>query len=107
MMEETESSAPPPRQDPTDFSLTITADAPLDSTITFSQLSTYPFDTDTEFQSGLATILGHPGMSATPEEISQSHDLILQAQCFYFARYDYPAPPLPSTSQHLTDTVFD
>lgn len=53
----------------------------------FQNLSTYPFNSDAEFQSGLSAILGHPERRASPEEIEQNGDLMLKAQCFYFARY--------------------
>lgn len=53
----------------------------------FHNLSTYPFHTDDEFQSGLAAILGHPETAASAEEVEQHADLVLKAKCFYFARY--------------------
>ena len=46
----------------------------------FRQLADYPWDSDTEFQDGLAVIL-HPNSSEEPRD-----DLVLRAQCFYFAR---------------------
>ena len=49
-------------------------------------LSTYPFHTDQEYHAGLATILGHPGRAATPKEITDNADLVVQTQCFYFSR---------------------
>ena len=52
----------------------------------YLQLSTYPFDTDPEFLSGLAAILGHTETTATPEELTANEDLVLQARCFYLTR---------------------
>ncbi|KAL8757827.1 MAG: hypothetical protein Q9184_004108 [Pyrenodesmia sp. 2 TL-2023] len=45
----------------------------------FSQLEFYPFSTDTEFQSGLSTILSSTS-SQDPELLT------LRARCFYFSR---------------------
>lgn len=47
----------------------------------FQQLESYPWDSDTEFQSGLQAILGP---NPSPE---QAHQLELRARCFYFSRY--------------------
>ena len=47
----------------------------------FRQLESYPWDSDTEFQSGLQAILGP---NPTPEQAQQ---LELRARCFYFSRY--------------------
>ncbi|KEF54674.1 uncharacterized protein A1O9_09116 [Exophiala aquamarina CBS 119918] len=59
-------------------------------------LSTYPFAQDPEYQSGLATILGHPERAASPQEIEQEVELVLQVQCFYFARkYNLQQPVDP------------
>jgi hypothetical protein len=55
--------------------------------LVFHHLSTYPFDQDAEFQSGLSAILGHPDTRASAEEAQQNADLVLEAQCFFFARY--------------------
>lgn len=49
-------------------------------------ISTYPFTQDAEYQSGLAAILGHAATPATAEEVEQHAELVLQVQCFYFAR---------------------
>ncbi|KAK7902546.1 hypothetical protein LTR67_002192 [Exophiala xenobiotica] len=58
----------------------------------YQSLSTYPFDADHEYQSGLAAILGHPDTPATYEELSGKSALVLQAQCFYFSRkFNIPA----------------
>ena len=46
----------------------------------FQQLDEYPWESDAEFQSGLAAIIG-PGPS--PEQAEQ---LTLHAKCFYYAR---------------------
>lgn len=73
------------------------ASQPLDPSSVFTQLSTYPFESDLEFQSGLASIFGHPNTPATADEVAQSQQLILQAQCFYFSRsaIPFPSPLLP------------
>merc|ERR1712000_541685 len=44
---------------------------PLDPTTdsVYRSFSTYPFDADQEYQSGLAAILGHPETPATHEEL--------------------------------------
>ena len=47
----------------------------------FQQLESYPWNSDTEFQSGLQAILGP---NPTPEHAQQ---LELRARCFYFSRY--------------------
>lgn len=57
------------------------------STSIYQQLSQYPFDTDPEYQAGLAAILGHPGTPATSEELADKSELVVQAQCFYFSRW--------------------
>jgi hypothetical protein len=64
-----------------------------DLTQIYLGLSSYPFVQDPEYQVGLATILGHPETPATAEEIEQNVDLVLQVQCFYFAR-KYDVPPV-------------
>ncbi|OAP57730.1 hypothetical protein AYL99_08468 [Fonsecaea erecta] len=60
----------------------------------YTQLSRYPFSTDAEYQAGLATILGHQDTPATPEELDEKSDLVLQAQCFYFSRRFHITPPV-------------
>ncbi|KAL3459872.1 hypothetical protein BJX64DRAFT_290868 [Aspergillus heterothallicus] len=52
----------------------------------FESLRAYPFETDQEFASGLAIILGHSETPASEEEISRDDELVLQAKCYYFAR---------------------
>jgi hypothetical protein len=59
---------------------------PTVNEVIFHNLSTYPFEQDAEFQSGLSSILGHPATRASAEEAEQNADLVLKAQCFYFAR---------------------
>ncbi|KAJ9641968.1 hypothetical protein H2201_004502 [Coniosporium apollinis] len=46
----------------------------------YAQLDQYPWDTDADFQGGLAAILG---LTPSPE---QAADLTLRARCFYFSR---------------------
>lgn len=70
----------------------------------FSAFSQYPFETDPEYLNGLATILGHPSTLPSPSEISQNADLVLQAQCFYFAR-KHGLPPIdPSAYRTWLET---
>lgn len=52
----------------------------------YRSIQSYPFHSDPSYQSGLSTILGHPTTPASPSELTDNPDLILQAQCFYFAR---------------------
>ena len=59
----------------------------------YTAISRYPFSSDAEYQSGLAAILGHPSTPATEEEIAAQRELVLQVQCFYFAR-KYNTPPV-------------
>ena len=54
----------------------------------FERLKSYPFNTDPEFANGLSIILGHPDAPASETEVNRDDDLILQAKCFYFSRYD-------------------
>jgi hypothetical protein len=62
------------------------------TTTIYRALSSYAFDSDSEYLSGLSAILGHPETAPTQEELSQNPDLILQSRCFYFARkYNLPA----------------
>ncbi len=56
----------------------------------YARLASYPFDDDREFQAGLAAILGGAGTptpAAAGAGVPQRSDLVVQAQCFYFARY--------------------
>lgn len=52
----------------------------------FQHLSTYPFHADQDYLIGLSTILGHPEVLPAQSELDANHDLVLQAQCFYFSR---------------------
>lgn len=52
----------------------------------YHHLSTYPFNSDTEYLVGLAAILGHPAVPPTDSELREHEDLVIQAQCFYFTR---------------------
>jgi len=74
----------PPTHPPTPPPQTPTSDA------VFHAISTYPFSTDADFQTGLASILGPSSTAtvATDSETVRRSDTILQAQCFYFARYE-------------------
>ncbi|EXJ93963.1 hypothetical protein A1O1_02356 [Capronia coronata CBS 617.96] len=56
-------------------------------------LHSYPFESDQEYQAGLAAILGHPETPVTREELAEKADLVLQTQCFYFAR-KFNLPPI-------------
>ncbi|OCT45648.1 hypothetical protein CLCR_01652 [Cladophialophora carrionii] len=60
----------------------------------YNQVNSYPFHADREFLSGLAAILGHPDTPATPEELREKSDLVLQARCFYLSRKLNIDPPI-------------
>jgi hypothetical protein len=47
----------------------------------YAEVDKYPWDTDEEFQGGLAAILGS---SPSP---AQTAELTLRARCFYYSRY--------------------
>ena len=93
-MEEPSSShpAPPLNAQAEPFESTTAAQSAQNSSIpnpdiqVYQRLSTYPFHQDAEFLSGLAAILGHPDTPPSIEELEENADLVLQAQCFYFAR---------------------
>lgn len=75
----------------------------------YRSLSTYLFDQDPEYLSGLSAILGHPETPPTQEELTSNPDLILQARCFYFARRNNLPPINPAEyqqwlSQNSTNT---
>lgn len=67
-----------------------------DTILLYEHLSQYPFDSDHEYQIGLAAILGHPDALATREEIEENEELVLQAQCFYYTRKFGTEPIQPS-----------
>lgn len=52
----------------------------------YDQILTYPFYSDNDYILGLAAIFGHPDLIPTEAELRDNEDLVLQAQCFYFAR---------------------
>jgi Family of unknown function (DUF5572) len=54
---------------------------------TFRNIYTYAWDQDSDFQSGLSSIRGHTCQASSDGLIGHDLDLLLQAQCFYFARY--------------------
>lgn len=62
------------------------ATPPLTGEAVYRHLHSYAFDSDREYQAGLAALLGHPGTPATRQELEEKTDLVLQTQCFYFAR---------------------
>ena len=71
----------------------------------YTALQAYPFDTDNEYLSGLASILGHPSTPPTAEELTSNPDLILQVRCFYFARkHGLPAIDPSAYSQWLASS---
>ncbi|OAL37886.1 hypothetical protein AYO20_02719 [Fonsecaea nubica] len=73
---------------------TPSSSSPPDLEAIYTHLSRYPFSTDSEYQAGLATILGHQYTPVTPEELRDKSDLVLQAQCFYFSRKFHITPPV-------------
>ncbi|KAK4550682.1 hypothetical protein LTR36_000261 [Oleoguttula mirabilis] len=56
------------------------ADDSLGSTYLFTQLDSYPWDDDQEFQGGLSAILG------SVKDPAQVEHLTLRAKCYYYAR---------------------
>ncbi|KAI9653198.1 MAG: hypothetical protein M1831_006156 [Alyxoria varia] len=79
-------STPPPSITPEPTTPTPQAPRPTARVNTddfFSSLESYPWSTDTEFQSGLAAILGP---APAPSDSAQTRDLTLRARCFYYAR---------------------
>ncbi|KAJ9625478.1 hypothetical protein H2204_010340 [Knufia peltigerae] len=66
---------------------------PVTPASVYQGLFTYPFDTDPEYQAGLAAILGHPDTPVTLEELTDKKELVLQAQSFYFSR-KFALPPI-------------
>lgn len=70
-----------------------------DISATYTALHAYPFDNDTDYLSGLASILGHPNATPTNEELNSpsNADLILQVRCYYFAR-KHNLPPIDPAS---------
>ena len=70
----------------------------------FEHISSYSFHTDSDYQSGLSAILGHPETPATEAEILQNQDLVLQAQCFYLARrYGLPTVDIAGYQRWLSN----
>lgn len=67
--------------------------ATVDPNTIYQRLQDYPFDSDTDYQQGLAAIFGHPDTPVSKDEISTSPDLVLQSECFYFARR-FGIPPI-------------
>lgn len=78
---------------------------PQDQDTIFADIYNYPWAQDSEFQSGLFSILGRDGegsaSSATNHDRDQGldPDLLLQAQCFYFSQYSLLIIFLPLTRQ--------
>ncbi|KIW18299.1 hypothetical protein PV08_02587 [Exophiala spinifera] len=70
-----------------------TDSVPVTPASVYQGLFTYPFDTDQEYQAGLATILGHPETPVTSDELIDKKELVLQARCFYFSR-KFALPPI-------------
>ena len=62
----------------------------------FNSLASYQFDTDSEFFSGLSSILGHPDIPPTPRELEDHATTVLQAKCFYFTRKHNLSPIDPT-----------
>ena len=65
-----------------------------DSSALFETLRRYDFSLDPDFQCGLSSILGHPNLPPSPEELLQQPDLVLEAQCFYYARKQNLSSPI-------------
>ncbi|KAK5951101.1 hypothetical protein OHC33_007854 [Knufia fluminis] len=65
---------------------TPTPTTPPSSEDIYRRISSYPFHSDSDYQLGLAAILGHPETPPTAADLASNQDLVLQAQCFYLAR---------------------
>lgn len=65
--------------------------SPADRNELYTSLRSYDFDADSEYLSGLASILGHPETAPSAEELNSNPELILKVRCFYFARkHNFP-----------------
>ena len=60
--------------------MATSTDSSLDSSYTFNQLDSYPWDSDQEFQGGLQAILG------SVQDPAQVNHRTLRAKCYYYAR---------------------
>jgi hypothetical protein len=69
---------------------------PRDQHALFTDIYNYPWAQDSEFQSGLFSILGRDDQGSASSATDHHHDqgldpdLLLQAQCFYFSQYSLP-----------------
>ncbi|ERF77068.1 hypothetical protein EPUS_06286 [Endocarpon pusillum Z07020] len=67
--------------------------APKDRDAIFSKIYNYPWAQDSDFQTGFSSIAGDTGRNASDNPVYHETDLLLQAQCFYYARkYNLPDP---------------
>lgn len=73
-------------------STTTTATTTTTTADNYNLLSAYDFASDQEFRNGLGIILGHPGHTASDEEVISKDDVVLQAKCFYISRFVVSAP---------------
>lgn len=90
-------SSIPPSNEPSESQLPLLPTrlpGPPTEELTYTQLTTYPFFADNEFLAGLSAILGHPDQPATPEELRENSQLVLQARCFYLTRRFGIDPPI-------------
>ncbi|KAF7512953.1 hypothetical protein GJ744_012056 [Endocarpon pusillum] len=66
---------------------------PKDRDAIFSKIYNYPWTQDSDFQTGFSSIAGDIGRNASGNPGYHETDLLLQAQCFYYARkHNLPDP---------------
>ncbi|RMZ86985.1 hypothetical protein DV736_g5786, partial [Chaetothyriales sp. CBS 134916] len=88
----------------------------------YSRFHAHPFATDSEYQAGLSSILGHPDTPTTAAELDANPGLVLNTKLFYFAqKYNLAAnsldasgnkakergqePPYPSSFSAIIDLI--
>ena len=62
----------------------------------FDSLANYPFDTDSEFFSGLSSILGHPDIPPTPRELEDHAYDSPTSKVLLLHTQTQPSPDRPS-----------
>ena len=102
---------PEPTSDPqmTDHLHLDTHPTDPDLEAVFSNIYNYPWNQDSEFRSGLASILGSNQGLDPDRPVYHDTDLLLQAQCFYFARLaalTRNMKGIGSTNSQTESTVF-
>ena len=65
---------------------------PKDRDAIFSEIYHYPWAQDSDFQTGFSSIAGDTGRDTPDSPVYHEPDLLLQAQCFYYARFEATQP---------------